>query len=284
MRHALSTRCLLNHRLNTLWLSRIWEAGIPNVELFCARQHLDYRDSGQTSELGHWFRDSQLKVHALHAPIHNDTVSGRTGPSSLLAITETVKAKRIQVVDELKRAIELIEDIPCRYVVLQFGVEQDEFDERKMDAAFTSLEELLLFTRQRGGEILLKNAVSGLASAERLEYFNSVTHLNVNYCFDFGHAHRMPDEATEFETMKRRIRSVHAHDNNGVEDLRLPPRADSAVAKAGGGGIDWRKAMSRLRKSIPSSTLVLEFRDLAEMTAPIEEARRSFDWLESIDE
>src|SRR5271168_3356542 len=65
---ALSTHLFVNHRLTTVWLDRIWSAGIPLVEIFCARQHLDYRDKAQIAELGHWFRDSELKVHALHSP------------------------------------------------------------------------------------------------------------------------------------------------------------------------------------------------------------------------
>ena len=33
-------------------------AGISAVEIFCARQHLDYPNRSQIAELGHWFRDS----------------------------------------------------------------------------------------------------------------------------------------------------------------------------------------------------------------------------------
>ena len=63
-----------------MWLERIWHAGIPLVEIFCARQHLDYRDNAQIAELGHWFRDSDLKLHSLHSPMYNDDVWGRSGP------------------------------------------------------------------------------------------------------------------------------------------------------------------------------------------------------------
>ena len=47
MTHGLSTHLFVNHRLTTLWLERIWNAGIPLVEIFCARQHLDYRNKEQ---------------------------------------------------------------------------------------------------------------------------------------------------------------------------------------------------------------------------------------------
>ena len=37
------------------------------------------------------------------------------------------------------------------------GVGAEEYDERKVDAAFSSLEEISLFARQRGVEVLLEN-------------------------------------------------------------------------------------------------------------------------------
>ena len=41
MNHAVSTHFLVNHRLNNVWLDKIYEAGIPAVEIFCAKQHID---------------------------------------------------------------------------------------------------------------------------------------------------------------------------------------------------------------------------------------------------
>ena len=82
------------------------------MEIFCARQHLDYRDKAQIAELGHWFRDSELKLHSLHAPMYTDEIWGRSGPHSVITITEPVKAKRLQMVDEIKRALEIAEMVP----------------------------------------------------------------------------------------------------------------------------------------------------------------------------
>src|SRR6185312_13708816 len=181
MKHVLSTHLFVNHRLTSALLGKIQHAGIPAVEIYCARQHLDYRNKAQIAELGHWFRDSKLKVLAAHAPIHDDEARGLSGPSSHISITEPAKAKRIQMVDEIKRAIEVAETVPFTYMVQHLGKEFEEFDERKVDSAFTALEELNIFARQRGVEILLENMNSGMASAEKLYYFNSVTHLNLKY-------------------------------------------------------------------------------------------------------
>src|SRR5512146_1371945 len=109
MDHVLSTHLFVNHRLTVAMLDRIQHAGIPAVEIFCARQHLDYRDKAQIVELGHWFRDSELKVHSVHAPMYTDEIWGRSGPHSVITITEPVKAQRIKWTDEIKRAIEIAE-------------------------------------------------------------------------------------------------------------------------------------------------------------------------------
>ena len=112
MTRAISTHLFVNHRLTTALLDRIQNAGIPAVEFFCAKQHLDWRDRAQVRELGHWFRDSDLKLHSLHSPIYTDDVWGRSGPHAVLTITEPVKAKRHPMVDEVKRALEIAEIIP----------------------------------------------------------------------------------------------------------------------------------------------------------------------------
>ena len=95
MQHVLSTHLFVNHRLTVAQLDKVQHAGIDAVEIFCARQHLDYRDGAQITELGHWFRDSGLKLHSLHAPMYTDEMWGRSGPQSVISITEPVKGKRI---------------------------------------------------------------------------------------------------------------------------------------------------------------------------------------------
>src|ERR1017187_5525634 len=144
MDHVLSTHVFVGHRLTGAMLQRIQQVGIPEVEVFCARQHLDYRDKAQIAELGHWFRDSDLKLRSLHSPMYTDEIWGRSGPHSVITITETVKSKRLGMVDEIKRALEIAEVIPFRYLIQHIGVGGEEFDLRKFDAAFAALEELSL--------------------------------------------------------------------------------------------------------------------------------------------
>ena len=276
MEHVLSTHLLVNHRLNTVWLDKIRQAGVPAVEIFCARQHLDYRDRPQINELGHWFRDSKLKLHSLHSPMYSDDMWGRSGPNAHINITEPVKSKRLDMLDEIKRALDISEVIPFRYLIQHLGVFEEEYDERKVEAAFTSLEELNLFARARGVEVLLENTPNQLSSAQRLVYFLEQTHLKLNFCFDVGHANMNGGVAPAFAILKDRIRSTHLHDNNGAEDSHLWP------FHSAGGTIDWSETM-RLLRSLPGQyPLLLELRDYPEFPLPqsLDIVQRIFEKLE----
>ena len=274
MNHALSTHLFVNHRLTVALLNRIQQAGISTVEIFCARQHLDYRDKAQIGELGHWFRDSGMQLHSLHSPMYNDEIWGRSGPHAVVTIAEPLKGKRLQMVGEIKRALEIAEVVPFRYLVQHLGVAGEEFDMRKFDAAFSALEELNLFARQRGVEVLLENTPNALSSAEKLLLFEELTHIGLNYVFDIGHAHLHEGVENAFNLMKDRIRSTHVHDNNGKDDSHLFPLV------AEGGSIDWNSAMQLLRSREAQYPLLLELRERPEDANPLATVREVFDRLE----
>jgi sugar phosphate isomerase/epimerase len=274
MNHVLSTHLFVNHRLTTAMLAKIHQAGIPAVEIFCARQHLDYRDKAQITELGHWFRDSELRLHSLHSPMYNDEIWGRSGPHAVITITETVKARRLEMVDEIKRALEIAETIPFRYLVQHIGVGGEEFDMRKIDAAFSSLEQITVFARQFGVEVLLENIPNDFSSAERLLTFEELTHLKLNFVFDTGHANLHAGVEPTFELMKDRIRSTHVHDNDGKSDSHLFPFLSE------GGTIDWKNTMRLLRGCGDQFPLLLELKEKPEIGNPLEAVRQVFDRLE----
>ncbi len=276
MTRALSTHLFVNHRLTTVWLDRMWETGIDAVEIFCARQNLDYRNPAQVNEMAHWFRDSELVLHSLHAPMYNDDCWGRTGPNAVVNIADPEKMRRKDSVDEIKRALEVSETIPFRYLIQHMGVGGEEYEDRKVEALFSSLEELRVFALQRGVEVLLENIPNALSSAERLLAFLEETHLDLNFCFDIGHAHMMEGVETAFHKMKDRIRSTHIHDNDGTNDTHLFPLV------AAEGTIDWKKGMELLRSRPGQYPLLLELREAPGQEHPIAAAREVFEKLGSV--
>ena len=276
MRHALSTYLFVEQRLTVALLDRILRSGVEEIEIFCARQHIDYHNRAQIDQLKHWFRDAELKIHSIHAPMFSDDVWGRTGPNSVVSITETTKARRIAATDEIKRAMAMAEFIPFRQVVQHIGTPDDEYDEHKIEAAFNCLDELIVFGSQLGVEILVENIPNALSSAERLNLFVGSSHLRVGYCFDTGHAHLGSGIEREFELMKHRIRSTHVHDNDGQEDSHIFPLVGS------GGAIDWKPTIELLRSLGDDVPLLLELRDVPEMAKPLERVQETFDRLENV--
>jgi sugar phosphate isomerase/epimerase len=276
MQHVLSTHLFVNHRLTLAMLDKVQSAGIPAVEIFCARQHLDYRNKAQVAELGHWFRDARLQLHSIHAPMYTDEIWGRSGPHAVISITERDKGKRIAAVDEIKRAMDFADQVPFRYMVQHIGAGGEEYSDHKLEAAFSSLDELIVFGRQRGVEILLENIPNGLSTAERLMHFLEVTHLNLGFVFDTGHAHLDQGVPAAYDIMKERIRSTHIHDNDGTKDSHVFPLVGD------GGTIDWKKAMSLLRSRPAQYPLLLELREVAEFTQPLDKVRQVFEGLEEL--
>jgi sugar phosphate isomerase/epimerase len=277
MNHVLSTHLFANHRLSTVWLDRIQDAGIPAVEIFCGRQHFDYTNHAQTDELAAWFGDSEMQLHSLHSPMYTDDVWGRSGPHAVITITETTKAKRIAMVDEIKRALEVAESIPFRYMVQHMGVAGEEYDERKVEAAFNALDELSSFARQRGVEILLENIPNELSSAERLVNFLAVTHLKLGFCFDAGHANMNEGVEPAYRVMEGRIRSTHLHDNDRQADQHLFPFLSE------GGTIDWKKTVELLRSHPDQYPLLLELKEVPAFGPhPFDKAKEIFERLESL--
>jgi sugar phosphate isomerase/epimerase len=176
------------------------------------------------------------------------------------------------MVDQIKRAIEIADQIPFRYLIQHIGVAGEEFSQEKLDAAFSSLEELKVFAGQRGVEILLENTPNDLSTGRRLNYFLSSTHLNIGYCFDLGHAHMGQGIPQEFEIMKERIRSTHIHDNDGMSDSHFFPLQQK-------GNIEWPVSLKLLGSLPDQYPLLLELREDPGLEHPVEEAKRTIDEL-----
>ncbi len=275
MQKALSTHIFVNQRLTVSILERIQKAGMEAVEIFCARQHFDYHDPNQAKEIAAWFRDSQLQLHSIHAPMYRDKVWGRSGPQAVVSIAETEKVRRIAACDEIKRALELAEYVPFRYAVIHVGVAGEEFDEHKADAAFSSIEHLRMFARQRRADLLLENIPNELSTADRLLWFLQYTHMHdLGLCFDTGHAHMEEGVARAFEKMGGRARSTHVHDNRGEKDEHLFPFE---------GSIDWKRTLDDFRLPPQPLPVLLEIREFAEVKEVLDRVSQVFGKFEELE-
>ncbi len=275
MIHGLSSHLVVGHELTTKWLGQVQDAGIGLVEIFCARHSFDYRDRSQVAEFTRWFRDHKLKLHSLHLPMYSDLEWGRSGLSAVINIAEPERIRRRDSVDEIKRALEVAEEIPCRFAIQHIGIGREEADDRKYDAAFRALEELNVFANDRGVEILLENIPNELSSGEKLLWFVQAAHLRNGFCFDTGHANIMEGVDSAYDAMKERIRSTHVHDNDGTNDIHLFPYLHDNIT------INWRRTMALLRSRENQYPLMLELRESASIPDSIAAVREVLDRLEN---
>src|SRR5881227_3004624 len=218
MLKAMSTYVYVKERLHPGLLDGLVRGGAQAIEIFAARQHVDYANRKQhVRELADWFRTSGVPLHSVHAPMFADYEWGRTG-SPPINVASIDRAARIEAMDEIKRAIELAEQIPFRFLIQHVGVANESFNERKFEAAMTSIEHLRAFAKPLGVKVLLENIPNELSTPEKLVEFVNTAHLDdVGFCFDAGHAHIMSTVLQAFDVMKHNTYSTHLHDNAGMQ-------------------------------------------------------------------
>ena len=160
------------------------------------------------------------------------------------------KARRIDAMDEIKRALEAAEHIPLRNLVVHLGERDDTWSPRAIEFALTALEHLGAFARPLGVRLLVENLLSEATTPEHLVIILEMGHLdNVGVCLDLGHAHITVGTAEAIATLGGRIASVHVHDNHGVKDEHLWP---------GDGTIDWPATAKALKALATPPATVLE--------------------------
>jgi sugar phosphate isomerase/epimerase len=271
MQRAVSTYVYVKERLHPGLLDELVKAGAQSIEIFAARQHFDYANRKQhVREIADWFRSTGIPLNSVHAPLYSDYEWGRTG-SPPVNIASTDRAGRIDAMDEIKRALEIAEHIPFRFLVQHLGNPGEAFDEKKFENAMTSVEHLRAFAKPLGVRVLVENIPNELSTPERLVEFIRTMHFDdIGVCFDCGHAHLMSGIPEAFSALHRHICSTHVHDNNGDKDSHLWP---------GSGSIDWNETMELLRTAAQKPPLLLEIEG-EEKKSPGEEVTATFRKLE----
>ena len=116
------------------------------------------------------FARSGIPLNSVHSPLYADYEWGRTGAPPV-NVASTDRAGRVEAMDEIKRALEVAEQIPFRFLVQHMGTPNESFDERKFEAAMTSIEHLRAFAKPLGVSILLENIPNELSAPEKLVEF-----------------------------------------------------------------------------------------------------------------
>src|SRR6266481_10119149 len=279
MQRILSTYLFVSKKLTPEFLALVHGAGFQAIELFASRGHFDYTNTQEVRGIGQILADNRLQLASLHAPTSRDFGPNREGGTPL-SITEVERVRRVEAMDELKRAIDIAEDLPFSRMILHMGGPRETADPRKRDAAFSSLEHLILHAHHVGVTICVENTTSEMGDPNYLRDFVDETRLaGLRFNFDMGHANLadFPDDQRlekSFSPLRDFVSSVHLHDNRGEKDEHLPPYD---------GTINWPAAIKLLKTAPePKLSLLLELKEKTGPEAPsaaeqLTAARKSMD-------
>ena len=262
MRRILSTYLFVSRKLTPELLGQVAAAGFEAIEIFGTRGHFDYTSKPEVQGIASALSQHRLALAALHAPTSRDLSATREGGAPL-SICEVERVRRIEAMDELKRVIDVAEDLPYSRLILHMGGPREAADPRKRDAAFSSLEHLVLHARHAGVTIAVENTTSEMGEPAYLRAFVDETRLTgLRFNFDIGHANLADGVESEriekaFTPLRDLVVSAHIHDNHGEKDEHLPPYE---------GSIDWESAVKTL-KSATDQDLALTL-ELKERTGP----------------
>jgi sugar phosphate isomerase/epimerase len=285
MQRILSTYLFVARKLTPEILAQIAQTGFHGLEIFATRSHFDYATQSEVRNMAMALADNRLQLLSLHAPTSRDLDINREG-SSPLSITEVERVRRIEAMDELKRVLDVAQDLPYSRMILHMGGSRETADPRKRDAAFSSLEHLSLHSHHAGVTICLENTTSEMGDPAYLRAFVDETRLTaLRFNFDVGHAHlaEMPEDdriTKSFEPLGELVASAHIHDNHGDKDEHLPPYE---------GSIDWAAAVALLNTTPAGSALplTLELKEKTGADAPplseqLTAAAKSLDRVEEV--
>src|SRR3989442_8034789 len=262
MQRLLSTYLFISKKLTPKMLGKIAEAGFQGIEIFCTRSHFEYTVKPEIHAMAGALEAQRLQLVSLHAPTSRD-LSAMRESGTPLPMCEVERVRRVEAMDEFKRVIDVADDLPYARLILHMGGSRETADPRKRDAAFSSLEHLILHARHSGVTICVENTLSEMGDPAYLRAFAEETRLNgLRFNFDIGHANlaELPEEERlekSFSPLRELVSSVHFHDNHGEKDEHLPPYH---------GTIDWAAAI-KLLKSAPQTSLPLVL-ELKEKTGP----------------
>jgi sugar phosphate isomerase/epimerase len=255
MLRAISTHVFLRQRLHPGLLEALAKGGAQGIEIFAARQHFDYTSKPHVKEIALWFAANPVEPFSIHMPLYGDTEMGRSGAPAV-NVVHPEKSRRIDAMDEVKRALESAEEMPLRYLILHLGEREDRWSPRTLEHAMTAIEHLQAFSRPLGVKLLLENITNEVTEAPNLVEIIRIGHFkDVGVCLDTGHAHMGGGISATIAELKPLIRSAHIQDNHGQKDEHLWP---------GDGTIVWAETMQELRTAPQLSAAVLEINYLPE--------------------
>ena len=235
--------------------------GFPEVELagdlaiarrlgaFVLEVFPNWREYPDPANLAHQVQDSGFVVHSAHGCWSSQSI---VAPKVNLA--ELHPARRRASVDDLKRCVDWLCAAGGTCLVVHPGgvCPPAQFSFRR-ESLFQSLLELADHAHGTNVVLCVENMPPGVNPGSRMaDVAAVVAEINrpeVALAIDTGHGHISTDVCTETIAGASRLLTTHVHDNDGKQDVHLPP---------GHGSIDWSAWSTTLDDIHYSGPIILE--------------------------
>ncbi len=184
--------------------------------------------------------DAGLSVHSAHG-----CWGGRTIRASRVDLGSCDPSTHLATIDDLKRCVDWLAEVGGRYLVVHpGGLSEPDQAEARRDSLARGLMELAEHARGPGIILGLENMPPGVHPGSRMaDLFDLIRELDrpeLALALDTGHAHITATAESETVATGRHLGTTHVHDNDGRQDLHLPPGLGSIAWDA------WRKALDAI--------------------------------------
>jgi sugar phosphate isomerase/epimerase len=208
--------------------------------------------------------DHGLAIHSAHG-----CWGVRSIRASRVDLGSTDPATHAASLGDLKRSVDWLEAAGGSCLVVHpGGLSHPEDAETRGEALTLGLVALADHARGTGVTLCVENMPPGVHPGSRMDdlaaLVGRIDRPEVALALDTGHAHISAGAATETHAAGRRLRTTHVHDNDGRQDVHLPP---------GLGSIDWGDWLRALDAIDYRGPILLEcIRHLREVPESLDEA------------
>lgn len=181
-----------------------------------------------------------------------------------LNLGERIPVIRRAHVETFKRILKLADLLDAKWITTHIGhhIGYREGKKEAFETALSTFRELLKLSEDMGILIAVENLKPVGPDSELVYLCDSIPELlsfldklgseNVGVCLDVGHANLAEGVSAYLDAFEKSIICIHAHDNDGREDLHRPP---------GSGVINWKLLVRELKGRNINAPMVVEVYD-----------------------
>src|SRR6185369_7616473 len=143
MQFGISTQIRRAETVTVDLLESLRRTGYEHFELFCNRPHLDFHNRNLMRAIGRWFQENALPAPSLHLPfVENVSPKDRIW----ISVTAPEQRNREAAIDEIKRSLEIADQIELAYVVLHIGNPYEAFNPVAFEHAYAAIRQIRAFS------------------------------------------------------------------------------------------------------------------------------------------